>query len=296
MREDSALRDEGFGGNSVFSRRRLFGMSAAVGLGAVGIGRSAERGAYRAMPLGGTAPGPASGRLVGAPRPEGVLGANFNGDPRVMSFPELQDIKATWVRGFFAMPDADQGNPADQPAIRALLTAADQGYGTVLSLQFPYFHESVPTPGTPAMADAQRRLDAVLPVVMNRVDILAIGNEPFIECEGKDRSSDRLNVFYESIAQRAIAHRSVHFGAGGQTQLFMGGLNHLDLPEWRTPATDRWMRFVRSTPSLAGTDIHPHLPDPSTARARRPDRARRRARDRRRGANRCSGAGSRPRQ
>jgi hypothetical protein len=170
------------------------------------------------------------------------------------------------VRGFFSMPDADQGNPADQTPIRALLTAADQGYGTVLSLKFPYFNQPIPTPGTPAMTDAQRYLDAVLPVVMNKVDILTIGNEPFIECQDNDRDSTRLNAFYETMAHRAIQYRTTHFGSGCKTQLFMGALNHLDRPSWRTAATERWMQFVHNTPAIAGTDIHPHLPDPKAGR------------------------------
>lgn len=265
MLEDSTLLDEGFGANTLFSRRRFLGMSAVISLAAAGIGSLAGCGAFPAKPQGGTDPQPASGRLVAAPRPEGVLGVNFNGDPSDMNFSELQDVKATWVRGFFAMPNADKGNPADQPAIQALLTAAGQGYGTVLSLKFPYNDQPIPTPGTPAMAEAQRRLDAVLPVVMNKVDILAIGNEPFIECEHKDRNSDQLNVFYETMAQRAIDYRSKQFGSGSKTQLYMGALNHLDMPEWRTAATERWMQFVRNTLSIGGTDIHPHLPDPGAA-------------------------------
>jgi hypothetical protein len=32
----------------------------------------------------------------------------------------------------------------------------------------------------------------------------------------------------------------------------MGALNHLDLPEWRTAATERWMAYVRDTPALDG--------------------------------------------
>jgi hypothetical protein len=102
--------------------------------------------------------------------------------------------------------------------------------------------------------------------VMNKVDVLVIGNEPFIECEARDRDSDRLNVFYEAMAQRAIDYRNGHFGSGSKTQLYMGALNHLDLPSWRTAATERWMRFVRGTPSIAGTDIHPHLPEPGAGR------------------------------
>jgi hypothetical protein len=258
MEEDFAWRDEGSGESSAVSRRRFLGMSAAAGLVAMGIGS----GATQVTPQGRAGPQLASGRLGADLRPAGVLGANFNGDPSVMSYPELNDVEAKWVRGFFAMPDADQGNPADQPAIRALLTAAGRGYGTVLSLKFPYFHQPIPTAGTPAMADAERRLDAVLPVVMNKVDVLVIGNEPFIECEDAERDSAQLNAFYEAMAQRAIDERGKHFASGSKTQLYMGALNHLDLPGWRTAATQRWMGFVRGNPAIAGTDIHPHLPDP----------------------------------
>lgn len=265
MLEDSALWEEGFGENSVFSRRRLLGMSAAVGLAAAGIGSLAGCGTSQAIPQGGTNPQPTSDQMVAAPPPEGVLGANFNGDPSVMSFPELQDVKATWARGFFAMPDADKGNLTNQPVLQSLLTAAGRGYGTVLSLKFPYNQQPIPTPGTDAMAEAQRRLDAVLPVVMNKVDILAIGNEPFIECEDTDRNSDRLNVFYETMAQRAIDYRSKQFSSGSKTQLYMGALNHLDLQAWRTAATERWMQFVYNTSSIGGTDIHPHLSEPGAA-------------------------------
>jgi hypothetical protein len=255
MREDRTSRPE-------FSRRRLFGMSAMAGLAAAGIGSLAAcaPSTTTAQTNNGT-PSP-TGRRVSAPSPNGVLGANFNGDPDIMTASELRDITATWVRGFFAMPDADKGNAADQPAIKALITYAGQGYGTVLSLKFPYDRQAIPTPGSPAMAAAQRQLDAVLPVVMNKVDILAIGNEPFIECRESERNSPQLNAFYEAMAQRAIDYRTQKFGPGSKTQLFMGALNHLDLPQWKTAATDRWMRYVHDTQEIAGTDIHPHLPDP----------------------------------
>jgi hypothetical protein len=267
MGENSAWRDEGSGG---VSRRRLLGLSAAglsaAGLAAAGIGGTAWRGGSRATLQEDAALQPDSSGLLAARNPEGVLGANFNGDPAVMNFPELRDVGAKWVRGFFGMPDADNGNPADQPVIHALLTAAGRGYGTVLSLKFPYSNAPIPTPGTPAMTAAQRRLSAVLPTVMNKVDILVIGNEPFIECEAKDRDSSQLNVFYETMARQAIDYRASHFGSGSKTQIYMGALNKLDLPAWRTAATERWMQFVRSTASIAGTDIHPHLPAPGDGR------------------------------
>jgi hypothetical protein len=261
MWEGRALRDEGSGEDGWLSRRRLLRMSA-MGLVVAGAGSSAGCGVSQATHPKAAILQPDPGEFVIAPRPEGVLGVNFNEYPGVMNFSELQDVKATWVRGFFPMPDADKGSPADLPVIQALLTVAGRGYGTVLSLKFPYSHAAIPTLGSAAMTTAQRRLDAVLPAVMNKIDILVIGNEPFIECEPKDRNSDRLNVFYETMAQQAIDYP----GKNSKTRLYMGALNHLDLPEWRTAATERWMRFVRNTPSIAGTDIHPHLPAPGASK------------------------------
>jgi hypothetical protein len=39
----------------------------------------------------------------------------------------------------------------------------------------------------------------------------------------------------------------------------MGALNHLNMATWRTPATERWMTFARSTPEIEGVDVHPHV-------------------------------------
>jgi hypothetical protein len=268
MNDNLFSRDKGPAGGSAFSRRRLFGMSAAVGLAAVGAGSlagcagsSASQGSDATV-----ADLQRPTQRVTAPPPRNILGANFNGDPKVMTFPELENVRATWIRGFFPMPDADKGNPADQPAIKALLTTSGQGYGTVLSLKFPYFNQAIPTQGSPAMAQAQKRLDAVLQAVLNKIDIITIGNEPFIECEKEERDSPQLNAFYEAMAQHAIAVRGQKFASGCKTRFYMGALNHLDEPSWRTAATDRWMRFVHDTPGINGTDIHPHLPSPGAGK------------------------------
>ncbi|MFI0351194.1 hypothetical protein [Actinomadura sp. 9N407] len=245
----------GSGGGNAFSRRRLLGAAGGVGLVAAGTaGFVALNGDDDGSRERGTA-------RVTAPPPEGVLGANFNGDPSGMDFSQLREVSATWLRGFFAMPDAGKGPPADRPVIRTLLTASGRGYGTVLSLKFPFTRRPLPAAGSAALTAELERLDKVLPIVLDRVDILAIGNEPFIETRMEDRDA-RLNVFYETVARHVIAYRAEHFGNRCRTRLYMGALNRLDLPRGRTPAVERWMGFVRDTPSIEGVDIHPHLPSP----------------------------------
>lgn len=251
MAEDPAVPPDEHGRPRGLSRRRLLGTAGAAALAAAGC--SSGEG-------GGPAPSPS-----GTSSPRGVLAGNVNGDLGSVDFGEMREVSAKWLRGFYPMPQADQGAPAAQAPIRNILTAGERGYGTVLSLKFPFNHRPLPAPGGSAMNAELGRLDKLLPAVMNKVDILAVGNEPFIESRVEDHG--RLNAFYEALARHVIDYRNKHFGAKCKTRIYMGALNHLDLPAWRTPATEGWMRFVRSTPAVEGVDIHPHLPAPRADRA-----------------------------
>ncbi|UKD51005.1 MULTISPECIES: hypothetical protein [Amycolatopsis] len=199
-----------------------------------------------------------------APKADGALGANFNADPDTMGWDELQRSAAKWVRGFTAMPDLDKHDATENPTIKTLRQAADRQYGTVLSLKFPYFpdsHKQIPRPGTPAMQADLARVDKVLPAVMDKVDILVIGNEPFIECPQSDWNNGALNEFYETVAAHVIKQRK------GKTVLYMGALNNLENPKWTGAGTERWMKYVRETPEIEGTDLHPHVGAPDQVQA-----------------------------
>lgn len=229
------------------SRRRLLGVSGAVGLSAVLLSPG------RAMAQS-TASG--SGPL---PQALGVLGADFNQDLASVDVRQLKAAGSNWVRGFYPVTNADNGDMADDPNIQAILAVAKQGYGTVLTLKFPYSNTPMPAPGTPAMAAALAELDKILPAVMGQVDILEIGNEPYNESRAQDKGTP-LNVFYEAVAQYVIAYRQAHGGSGSKTRLYMGALNRLDLAARQTPGTARWMAFAAQTPEIDGVDIHPHVP------------------------------------
>ncbi|MEU6721400.1 hypothetical protein ABZ897_59005 [Nonomuraea sp. NPDC046802] len=194
----------------------------------------------------------------------GALGANFNQNLDSLDYRELREARAQWVRGFFPMPATDQGDPAGHFAISTITEAAGRGFDTVFSLKFPYDAASFPAPGSAKMAAELARLDKVLPTVMGKVDILTIGNEPFIESLPAERDQ-RLNTFYETVARHVIDYRRERCGADCGTTLYMGALNRLDLPDRRTPAAERWMAFVRETPEIEGVDIHPHIPAPENA-------------------------------
>jgi hypothetical protein len=199
-------------------------------------------------------------------RAYGALGANFNQNLDALDYRELRESGTKWVRGFFPMPATDLGDPAEHFAIRTITETAGRGYDTILSLKFPYDRASFPEPGSAGMSAELARLDKVLPAVLDKVDILTIGNEPFIESLPAERDQ-RLNAFYETVARHVIGFRREHCGASCGTALYMGALNRLDLADRRTPAAERWMTFVRETPEIEGVDIHPHVPAQADAQA-----------------------------
>ncbi|GLJ60702.1 hypothetical protein GCM10017576_08310 [Microbacterium barkeri] len=194
--------------------------------------------------------------------PLGALGANYNENLDRLNEVELAAARAEWVRGFYTLPEADRIPPADSPTIRSILDADAGGHRTILSLKFPKQSAAFPEPGSAEMAHELERLDRVLPLVFGAVDVVTIGNEPFIESQPSQRD-ERLNVFYETVARHVIDARERLCGAGCSTHLYMGALNRLDLPQNRTPAVERFLAFARETPEIEGVDLHPHVPDES---------------------------------
>jgi hypothetical protein len=233
------------------SRRGFIGASAAAGI-------SVALGAPAAACAAGTVPG--QNRLAGVPNAHGALGANFNALAGDLEVRELQIGRTEWIRGFFPVPNADKGDPAVDVNIQKIVELSGRGYRTILALKFPYTNTVMPVPGTPAMDSALAQVDKILAAVLDRVDIIEIGNEPFIESRAQDRASGALNAFYEAVAAHIIAARREQYGTRCRTHLYLGALNRLDLAVNQTAATERWMAFARETPELDGVDIHPHVP------------------------------------
>src|SRR3546814_9249093 len=92
---------------------------------------------------------------------------------------ELDSAGAKWIRLFLPMPQVDRG-AAEHGAIRTTLEAGARGYKTIFTLKWPQNDRDFPKAGSAAFARELARLDAVLPPVMGKVDIL-------------DRKSTRLN-------------------------------------------------------------------------------------------------------
>ncbi len=190
---------------------------------------------------------------------QAALGANYNESLTTINDRELDRVGAQWLRGFLDMHLMNDVDPANDPNLKAMLAAAARGRHIILSLKWNYHQLDFPRTGSPEMKRELARLNELLPIVMGKVDILVIGNEPFIESK-PDQRDERLNLFYEALADDVIAYRRTHGGNRSPTKLYMGAFNRLDLPASRTPAVERMLRYIASQPALSGADLHPHLP------------------------------------
>lgn len=188
----------------------------------------------------------------------GALGANYNEHFEDVDTRDLDKADAKWVRLFLPMPQLDRAPAADHGAIRMILNLGRRGYRTILTLKYPYNRVPFPSADGVEFRRQVARTDAVLPLVMGKVDVLVIGNEPFIESRQQDWNPN-FNRFYERLARRVIDYRTTHCAPTCRTRLYMGALNQLEKPEWRNATTDRWMAFVKQTPELDGVNIHPHV-------------------------------------
>ncbi|MGP3985832.1 hypothetical protein [Streptomyces sp. 3N207] len=250
------MNQDGFG----VSRRWLIGASGAVFLaaGCKEKGSSADGGDGVSGSGNSGGSGGGSGGSGGGSAPDGALGGNFNEEPNGIGFTELEGVEASWLRGFVAVHAQKDLGSQEHRAIDALMNASRRGYGTILSLKLPHNDKPFPPPDSSEMNDLLAHVDKVLDTAMGKVNILVVGNEPFIESRKQDWNGP-LGDFYEKVAEHVLAYRAKHSGKTSRTRIYMGALNHLEKPEWRSRGAERWMEFTRKTDGIEGVDIHPHV-------------------------------------
>lgn len=203
---------------------------------------------------------------AGAAHAQGALGANFNEQVQDVDYNELKRAEASWLHLTLPMPHLDRGPTAGNGAVKTVLDASTRGFSTMFSLRFPYGDRDFPVTGSADLAREFARLDAVLPLVMGKVDILVIGGDPYIDSRQADRDLD-LNAFYEALAAHVIAYRKAHCAGACKTRLFMAGPNRLDIKSYQSPSTERWMDYVRATPEIEGVGMRMYLPNLGASKA-----------------------------
>ena len=189
-----------------------------------------------------------------------ALGVNYNQFLQSIQEQEVSQVKATWIRGFLDMHLLGDQDPSQNADIQAILKAKADGRRTILNLKWNYETEPFPTPDSAAMTQEVDRLNRVLPVVLGKVDMLVIGNEPFIETLST-QSGQPLMAFYQTMANEVIGYWNSHPDTASATQLYMGAFTRLDLPQNRTASVQWMLGYIAAHQELSGPDLHMHMPD-----------------------------------
>ncbi|MFS2109277.1 hypothetical protein ACCC88_06305 [Sphingomonas sp. Sphisp140] len=203
--------------------------------------------------------------IAPAAHAQGALGASYNDQFGELDYRDLERSGAKWVRMSLPLPQLDRG-VGSNGVLNKILEASERGYSTVLSLKLGYVGTIPPQLGSDAWRKEVARLDAVLALVTGKVDVLVIGNDPFLEVPEKNRD-ESFNAYYEAVARQVIAHRAKNCAAACKTRLYMGALVRLEMPAERSKAVERWMGFVKATPEIDGVAIQTHVGEVDESKA-----------------------------
>lgn len=209
--------------------------------------------------------------VINAGRPFGI---NFNEQLGVLSDAvvdiNIAELKPEWVRGFldfYSLFDKDTLEPLaefnNSENIARFIDLKKRGYKTVLSIKWNYKapHNPSVMPSTPeALKKHQKALISLYEKVWPYVDIMVVGNEPFIESPGKKVPSfdEHLVPFYQAMLAATIDYR--HNSSHKETPLFLGAFNRMDEPRFQK-ASEGLLALAKSTPEVTGIDLHIHHMD-----------------------------------
>jgi hypothetical protein len=209
--------------------------------------------------------------VVNAGRP---IGINFNEQMGVLTDAvvdiNIAQLQPTWARGFldfYSLFDKNTLEPlpefADSANIARFIELKKKGYKTVLSIKWNYKAKHTPKamPSSPeSLRKHQDALQSLYDKVWPYVDILVVGNEPFIESPSdKVPSRDQhLVAFYSAMLDATIDYRA--HSNRKETPLFLGAFNRLETERFQK-ASLGLLELAKSTPEVAGIDLHIHHAD-----------------------------------
>nr|WP_321408481.1 LamG-like jellyroll fold domain-containing protein [uncultured Carboxylicivirga sp.] len=186
------------------------------------------------------------------------MGVNFNESLfHAEDVEKIARTKTTWVRGFFDFFSyySDQNkltDPTDQ--LEDFLNLQDAGFKTILNIKWNFHTKSYPDTTSTEIAAYNDFLQSFLDRVWGKIDIIVVGNEPYIESMNNDEKNNRLPAFYQYMLNRVNEYRS----GKENIPIYFGAFNKLYYESWRIPGVLAMLDFVKENPWIEGIDIHIH--------------------------------------
>lgn len=184
------------------------------------------------------------------------VGINVNEQLDLMKFENIERSNTSWARGFlpFFQMYPNTENLDNNPRIENFIELKRQGYNTILNIKWDFSDRSFPSPGSNEMEAQKQFLEDIFRRVWSSIDIIVVGNEPFIESRNHERGDALLN-FYKEMAEKVRDYRERR---ESDTPIYLGAFNRLDLPGRRYPGVVDMFEYIRATDWIAGADIHIH--------------------------------------
>ena len=185
------------------------------------------------------------------------MGVNFNESLfYAEDVTKINSTKTTWVRGFFDFFPY-YNNPErltdvnDQ--LEDFLNLQKHGFKTILNIKWNFHTRSIPDTTGSQIANYNDFLQQFLNRVWGKIDIIVVGNEPFIESIKEERNT-KLPPFYQYMCNRVN-----EFRVGKEnTPIYFGSFNKLYATGQRTAGVNEMLEFVKNTLWMAGIDLHIH--------------------------------------
>ena len=194
------------------------------------------------------------------------LGFNLNGAIENYTGPTkttIDQLNSRWARGFldyFFFFDKDNDYPNrlnNSPKLSNIAELKAQGYQTIISIKWDFKNpaRNMPPPG-PLMDTYKARLVELYDKIWDNVDVIVVGNEPFIESPGAVPSTAfHLRNFYDEMLKTTIEYRAA--SSRPNTPIYLGAFNRLADSAFQNAANDL-LQLARDTPEVTGVDLHIH--------------------------------------
>ncbi|WP_163326069.1 LamG-like jellyroll fold domain-containing protein [Draconibacterium mangrovi] len=186
------------------------------------------------------------------------VGVNFNESLfHAEDVTKLARTKTTWVRGFFDFfpyyENQERLTDVDDQ-LEDFLNLKSAGYKTILNIKWNFHNKSYPDTTSTEIAAYNEFLQRFLDRVWGKIDIIVVGNEPFIESMNDEERNTRLAPFYKYMCNRVNDYRH----GKENIPIYFGAFNRLYDNFRDTEGVLKMLEFARETPWLEGIDIHIH--------------------------------------
>ncbi|MCG6186305.1 LamG-like jellyroll fold domain-containing protein [Maribellus maritimus] len=186
------------------------------------------------------------------------MGINFNESLfHAEDVDKLGRTKTTWVRGFFEFFKyyENQSSLTDvDDQLEDFLNLKNAGYKTILNIKWNFHNQSYPDTTSAEIVAYNEFLQRVLDRVWGKIDIIVVGNEPFIESMNDLERNTRLAPFYQFMCNRVHEYKN----GKADIPIYFGAFNRLYDFYRDTDGVLQMLNFVKETPWIEGIDLHIH--------------------------------------